>query len=112
IELEFVLDGKKYEVKRTIEKGKGTVSSEIREEGELLEVNPQGVTREVTRILQMDYDLFQRAVYSEQNALDYFLQIPKGKRMQQIDSMLKLDRYEKVRESAVKIKNNISNLRQ
>ncbi|NIP40590.1 MAG: AAA family ATPase [Candidatus Aenigmarchaeota archaeon] len=111
IELEFVLDGRKYEVKRTVEKGKGTSSAEIREEGKLLEVNPQGVTREVSRILQMDYDLFQRAVYSEQNAMDYFLQIPKGKRMQQIDSMLKLDRYEKAREAAVSIKNRIAERR-
>ncbi len=111
-ELEFVLKGKTYSVKRTLNRGKGTGSAEIREDGKLLEVNPKGVTREVERILQMDYDLFQRAVYSEQNALDYFLQIPKGKRMQQIDSMLKLDRYEKAREAAVKIKNNIFNLRQ
>jgi len=94
-----------------MEKGKGTTSSEIREGGKLLEVNPQGVTREVSRILQMDYDLFQRAVYSEQNALDYFLQIPKGKRMQQIDSMLKLDRYEKARESSVSIRNKIAERR-
>ncbi|NIO21849.1 MAG: AAA family ATPase [Candidatus Aenigmarchaeota archaeon] len=107
VELEFVLDGRKYAVKRTVEKGKGTTSAEIREDGKLLEVNPQGVTREVARILQMDYDLFQRAVYSEQNALDYFLQIPKGKRMQQIDSMLKLDRYEKARESGVSIRNKV-----
>jgi len=112
VELEFVLDGRKYEVKRTLVKGKGTASSEIREDGKLLEVNPQGVTREVSRILQMDYDLFQRAVYSEQNALDYFLQIPKGKRMQQIDSMLKLDRYEKAREAGVSIRNKISERRE
>jgi len=107
IELEFVLDGRKYLVKRTVVRGKGTTNAEIREEGKLLEVNPQGVTREVSRILQMDYDLFQRAVYSEQNSLDYFLQIPKGKRMQQIDNMLKLDRYEKARESGVSIRNKL-----
>ena len=71
VELEFVLNGKKYSVKRILERGKGTVSAEIREEGKLLEVNPQGVKREVERILQMDYDLFQRAVYSEQNRIDY-----------------------------------------
>ncbi|MFH1237795.1 MAG: SMC family ATPase [Candidatus Aenigmatarchaeota archaeon] len=108
VEVEFEAgDGKKYTVRRTIEREKGTVAAEIREDGKLLEVSPQGVTREVERILQMDYDLFQRAIYSEQNALDYFLQIPKGKRMQQIDEMLKLDRYERARESAVSIKNNI-----
>ena len=107
VELDFIAEGKTYTVKRTIERAKGTTSAEIRENGKLLEVNPQGVTREVGRILQMDYDLFQRAVYSEQNALDYFLQIPKGRRMQQIDEMLKLDRYEKARESAVYIRNRI-----
>ncbi len=112
VEIEFVVNGKRYMVKRTIRKGKGTVSAEIREGDKLLEVNPQGVTREVERILQMDYDLFQKAVYSEQNSLEYFLQIPKGKRMQQIDSMLKLDRYEKAREAAVKIRNSISAMRQ
>lgn len=107
VELDFVLDGKTYTVKRTLDRGKGTGSAEIRRDGKLLEVNPKGVTSEVERILQMDYDLFQRAVYSEQNALDYFLQIPKGKRMQQIDSMLKLDRYEKAREAGVSIRNRI-----
>jgi exonuclease SbcC len=111
VEVEFTEGGKEYAVKRTVEKGKGTTSAEIRENGKLLEVNPQGVTREVQRILRMDYDLFQRAVYSEQNALDYFLQIPKGRRMQQIDEMLKLDRYEKARESAVYVKNRIADRR-
>jgi exonuclease SbcC len=106
VELEFAVNGKTYSVKRTLERGKGS-SAEIREEGKLLEVNPQGVTREVERLLQMDYDLFSRAIYSEQNALDYFLQIPKGRRMQQIDEMLKLDRYEKAREAAVFIRNKI-----
>jgi exonuclease SbcC len=106
VELDFAVNGKSYSVKRTLERGKGS-SAEIREDGKLLEVNPQGVTREVERLLQTDYDLFQRAVYSEQNALDYFLQIPKGKRMQQIDEMLKLDRYEKAREAAVSIRNKL-----
>jgi exonuclease SbcC len=110
VEVEFTTgdnDQKTYIVRRTLERGKGTVAAEIHENGKLLEVNPQGVTREIERVLQMDYDLFQRAIYSEQNALDYFLQIPKGRRMQQIDEMLKLDRYEKARESAVFIKNRL-----
>jgi DNA repair exonuclease SbcCD ATPase subunit len=108
VELEFELNGKKYEVKRVIQLNKGTVEAEIREDGKLLEVNPQGVTNEVIRILQIDHDLFSRAIYSEQNGLDYFLRIPKGKRMDQIDSMLKLDLYERARENSVSIRNRIS----
>jgi exonuclease SbcC len=107
VELDFSDGDVVYSVKRTIEREKGTVNAEFRKDGKLVEVSPQGVTREIERVLQMDYDLFQRAVYSEQNALDYFLQIPKGKRMQQIDEMLKLDRYEKARESAVRVRNRI-----
>ncbi len=107
VEVEFAANGKKYSVKRVVKRDSGTTTAEIRENGKLLEVNPQGVSREVERVLQMDYDMFSRAVYSEQNALDYFLQIPKGKRMQQIDAMLKLDRYETAREKAVSIRNRL-----
>lgn len=106
--LDFQIDGKNYSIKRVIELGKGTTHAEIREDGRLLEVNPQGVNRLVQDILQMDYDLFSKAVYSEQNRLDYFLTIPKGQRMQHIDRMLKLDRFEKVRENSVSLANRIS----
>jgi len=106
VEIEFEIGGKKYYVKRVIEAGR-TVEAEIRENDKLLEVNPKGVTRQVERILQIDYDLFSKAIYSEQDGLDYFLRIPKGKRMQHIDEMLRVDRYEKVRANAVSLKNRI-----
>ncbi|UCD07804.1 MAG: AAA family ATPase [Candidatus Aenigmatarchaeota archaeon] len=108
VSLDFKIEGKNYSIKRVIELGKGTSHAEIGEDGRLLDVNPQGVNRIVQNILQMDYDLFSKAVYSEQNRLDYFLSIPKGQRMQHIDRMLKLDRFEKVRENAVSLANRIS----
>ncbi len=107
IELEFQMDGKKYYVKRVIEAKRGTTQAEIREDSRLLDVNAASVTREVERALQMDYDLFSRAVYSEQNSLDYFLRIPKGQRMNHIDRMLKVDRFEAVREDTIRLKNRI-----
>ncbi len=107
VELEFEINGKNYLVKRVIELDKGTVEAEIRENGKLLNVNSKNVTAEVERILQMDYELFSKAVYSEQNSLDYFLTIPKGQRMEKIDKMLKLDRFEIAREGAVGIENKI-----
>ncbi len=106
--LEFEVGGKKYSVTRTVELGKGTTRAEVREDGRILEVNPQGVNRVVQDLLQMDYDLFSKAVYSEQNRLDYFLSVPRGHRMQHIDRMLKLDRFEKVRENSVSLANRIS----
>lgn len=111
VSLDFQADGKKYSIKRVIELGKGTTHAEIREDDRLLDVNSQGVNRVVQDVLQLDYDLFSRAIYSEQNRLDYFLTIPKGQRTQHIDRMLKLDRFEKVREGSVSLANRITHSR-
>jgi exonuclease SbcC len=108
IGLDFQVDGSTYSIRKIIEMEKGTTLAEIRRDGTLLDVNPASVTRQVESILQMDYDLFSRAVYSEQNGLDYFLRVPKGQRMQHIDEMLKVDRFETARESSVSLSNKIS----
>jgi DNA repair exonuclease SbcCD ATPase subunit len=95
-------------VKRIIEKGKGTTYSEIREDGKLLEApNAQRVTEIVEEILKVDYELFSKAIYSEQNALDYFLTIPRGQRMKKIDELLAIDKFEKARASSVSLANKI-----
>jgi len=112
VELEFQLNGDTYSIKRVVQESKGTTEAEIRKNNEVLDVNPQGVTRAVEKILQMDYDLFSKAVYSEQNAIDYFLNIPKGQRTKHIDRMLKVDRFEKVREHVVSITNKIKSRRE
>ena len=104
IYLEFVCNQKLYSVLRKIKKGKGTILAEIREDGKLIEVNPSSVTEHIERILEIDYPLFSKAVYSDQNNIDYFLTLPKGKRMEQIDKMLKLDRIDEVRNSAGSLK--------
>ncbi len=107
IELDFLVNGNKYKIKRVIERGKGTTYAEIRENEKLLDISPTNVTDYVENLLKIDYSLFSRAIYSEQNNIDYFLTIPKGKRMQYIDEMLKVDRFERARESITKIKNNM-----
>ncbi len=92
----FDINGTEFNVKRIIENGRS--SAELRKNNELIE-GPQAtkVTKEVERILKMDYDLFTRAVYSEQNQLDMFLTIPKGERMKKIDQLLAIDKFEKAR---------------
>jgi len=107
IQLDFQANGSTYSIKKIIELDKGTTLAEIRKDGTLLDVNPSNVTKQVESVLQMDYDLFSRAVYSEQNGLDYFLRVPKGQRMEQIDGMLKVDRFEDARESSVSLSNKI-----
>src|SRR3989338_2896705 len=102
----FELDDKEFSVKRRIENGRAT--GELRCEGKLIE-SPQTnkVTEEVEKILKINYDLFTRAVYSEQNQIDMFLTIPKGQRMKKIDELLAIDKFEKARLTTRSIVNKI-----
>ncbi|MFQ6051933.1 MAG: AAA family ATPase [Candidatus Hydrothermarchaeota archaeon] len=105
-------DGKEYTVKRVIERGKGTVLSEIRykENNRLLEgPNSTKVTEFIERTLKVDYELFTRAIYGEQNKIDAFLEIPKGKRKNKIDELLRLEKFEQARRNAHQIKNVCDN---
>jgi len=107
-EVFFQVGEKNYSVRRVIDKGKGTSYSEVREDGSLLEApNSQRVTELVEKTLKVNYELFSKAVYSEQNALDYFLTIPKGQRMKKIDELLMIDRFETARANAVALTNRI-----
>ncbi len=106
--INFVIDDKEYSVMRVIERGKGTTYCEIKEEEKLLEApNTQRVNDMIEKVLKVDYELFCRSIYSEQNGLDYFLRLSKGERMKKIDNMLMIDKFEKARSSAVSLKNKI-----
>lgn len=102
VEVGFVApDGNEYVVKRIIERGSGTTFSELRKaNGELIE-SPSAtrVNEMIQSLLKLDYDLFERAIYSEQNRLDYFLILPRGKRMESIDELLGIDKLELVRKN-------------
>jgi len=107
-EVHFQANGKTYSVKRTIEKRKGTTYSEVREDGKLIDApNSQRVTELVEKTFKVNYELFSKAIYSEQNALDYFLTIPKGRRIKKIDELLMIDKFEKARANAVTLANKL-----
>ncbi|MFH0711212.1 MAG: AAA family ATPase, partial [Candidatus Aenigmatarchaeota archaeon] len=109
VEINFKVGDSIFSLKRIIEKGKGTTYSEIRENGKLLEApNSQRVTEVVEKCLKVNYELFSKAIYSEQNAIDYFLTIPKGQRMKKIDELLSIDKFEKARSSSVSLANKIA----
>jgi len=108
VNVDFVVDDKTYSVMRVIERGKGTTYSELREGDRLLDApNSQRVTELVEKILKINYDLFSKAIYSEQNELDYFLTLPRGERMRRIDNLLTIDKFEQARSSVVTLKNKI-----
>jgi len=106
--VDFEVDGKNYSVMRTIERGKGTIYSEIREGDKLLDApNTQRVTELIEKILKVNYELFSKAIYSEQNALDYFLRLPRGERMRRIDNLMMIDKFGKARSSTVTLRNKL-----
>lgn len=106
VEVLFSLGGNSYSVKRMIEKKRGTSYSEVRENGRVLESpGTKNVTAIVEKKLKVNYELFSKAIYSEQNAIDYFLTLGKGQRMKKIDELLVIDRFETVRANAVKLTN-------
>jgi exonuclease SbcC len=108
VNVTFEIDSDTWSVTRKIAKGKTT--AELRKNGALVEA-PQStrVTEEVEKILKIDYDLFTRAIYSEQNQLDMFLTIPKGQRMKRIDELLAIDKFEKARQTVLAIVNKFRN---
>ena len=103
--LSFLHSGTEYTIERTISK-KGSDAS-IWKEGTLLQKGPKAVTKEVEDILKVDYDLFTKVIYSEQNNIDYFFSLRPGKRKEEIDKLLGLDRFETARTNATKIINKI-----
>lgn len=111
VEVRFLSPGgEEYSVRRVIERGAGTTLAELRKaNGELVEgPNSSRVTEAIGSILDLDYDLFERAIYSEQNRLDYFLTLPRGKRMESIDELLGINKLEKARKSLGSIINRIT----
>ncbi|MCD6229555.1 MAG: SMC family ATPase [Candidatus Diapherotrites archaeon] len=111
VEAEFFCNGNLFKVMRRIEKGRGTTLSELRQKRgkntwKLLESPKTSfVTERVESILEIDYDLFSRAIYSNQNRLDFFLEVKPGKRKELIDELLGIDRYEKARVNMNKVLN-------
>ena len=112
VEVDVQLDGILYTIKRIIEKGKGTTFSEIRANGTVLESpSSSRVSETVEKSLKVNYELFSKAIYSEQNALDYFLTIPRGQRMKRIDELLMIDKFEKARTNVVSLINRMADRR-
>jgi len=108
IALTFRVDGKEYTVKREITRGKGQTAAEIRLDDRLIETANQRVNERIADILRINYDLFSRAVYAEQNNIDYFLEIPKAKRREKIDELLKIDKFEAARKNLTTVNSRLA----
>lgn len=108
VKLEFEKGGKKYSVHRKI--GKKVSEAELRCDGKLLQKGPKQVTDSITDALGVDYELFTRAIYSEQNRIDYLLSLTPKARKQEIDWLLGLGQFDDAREAATTAAGKLSEL--
>ena len=109
VKLLFEIEGHNYEVERAIGQ-KTTSTATLKRDGVYLQSQPQRVTEEIVKLLKMDYDLFSRAVYSQQNGLEYFLNLRSSERKKEIDNLLGLDRFSEAKENVTTLANRIKDL--
>ena len=110
VKVEFDYGGGEYAGGRTIHP-QGTNEGKLYRAGKLI-AGPKTTeaTKRLEEILEMDYDLFSRAVYSEQNQLDYFLRLSASQRKEKFDELLEINKYERVRGNAVSVGNRVRRL--
>ncbi|MDE1810875.1 MAG: SMC family ATPase, partial [Candidatus Micrarchaeota archaeon] len=106
VKINFTVGGDRYSVTRKISKKEGS-TARLDKNGSYVQTQPVRVNEEVEHLLKLDYDTFSRAIYAEQNQLEYFLGLAKGDRKKQIDNMLGLDLFAKAEENVTSLLNTI-----
>ncbi len=109
VALELSHGGRNYLIVRMLRKSaRGVeVAAKIYEDGKMLDSGQARVSEIVAEKLGVDYDLFNRAVYSEQNNIGYFLELEAGRRKREMDGLMGLDRFEDARANAVRVINRL-----
>jgi DNA repair protein SbcC/Rad50 len=106
-EVEFSHGEKKYIVQRKI-KLDGTNEAKLLTEGRLIAGPKQkDVNEKVENLLGLSYELFSRAVYAEQNEMDFFLRLSPGERKKKFDDLLELSKYEDARKNSISLQNQL-----
>lgn len=86
--------GERYKVRREIGK---KADAWLYCGGKIVQKGPKAVTAACEDAIGIGYDLFSRAVYSEQNRLDFWLAMPPSARKSELDRLLGLDAFERAR---------------
>ena len=107
VAMEFTVGDNAFTVTRSI--NGGATEAFLRDKtGSLLEgPQSQRVTEAVERLLGVDYELFTRSIYSEQNKIDYFIVLGRGERKKQVDELLGIDKFERARSTAATVINRL-----
>jgi exonuclease SbcC len=106
--IEFGAGGKKFRVERVIKKD-ATNEAKLYEENKLVAGPKQkDVNERVEQLLGLNYELFSRAVYSEQNEMDFFLKLTPSERKKKFDELLELQKYEDARKNSITLQNELA----
>lgn len=97
LKLEFEHDSKNYRIEREVFSEKVNTAKLYLEDKLIAGPKQTDVNERVSEILGIDYDLFVKIVYSEQNEIDYFLKIAPGKRKEQFDALFGINNLEKIK---------------
>ncbi len=107
VAVEFECAGQSYRAERSLSRGKSS-EAKFYSSGRLVAgPKPRDVNREIESVLGIDFELFSRAIYSEQNQLDSFLKMPPGARKKKFDELLELEKYEAARANALSLQNTV-----
>ncbi len=107
VKIKFTHKNKNYRVERIL-KDEGTNEAKLFEEDKLIAGPKQkDVNEKVEQILELNYELFSRAVYAEQNEMDFFLKLSPSDRKKKFDELLELQKYETVRKNTIFLKNQM-----
>jgi len=104
--VDFKIKDNEYSVERTIYKSKPT-EAKLYENKRLIAAKAKDVNEKIKDILGLDFDLFSRAIYTEQNQVDFFLRLTPKQRKEKFDELLQLNTYERVRSNAVTLCNRL-----
>ncbi|MBT4191788.1 MAG: AAA family ATPase [Candidatus Diapherotrites archaeon] len=107
IKLCFEHGGKDYRVERIITPGKTNEAKLYENEKLIAGPKQKDVNEKVEHILGLSYELFSRAIYAEQNEMDFFLKLTPSERKKKFDELLELEKYENARKNALSLKNSL-----
>ncbi|MGC8628634.1 MAG: ATP-binding protein [Candidatus Micrarchaeia archaeon] len=109
VTLVFDAEGNEYEVTRNISLN-GDTKAVLKKNGSYAQSQPQRVNEEIEKLLKIDYDLFMRAIYAEQNNLTYFLELSPSQRKKEIDELLGLNLFATAQDNATTLTNKIKEM--
>lgn len=105
----FSANGKRYMVVRGVGSDRAELYEIVDDEYKLIQKDKNRVTNSVVSLLGTDYSLFTRAIYSEQNNMDYFLTLPPSKRKEELDRLLGIDKFYKVLSNTTTVIHRLEN---